>query len=240
MSLIVYVVILLVVVVIVVYCASGTEHFGGVGAEGVPAEGEGVGVPAESPARPITVYFAGPLFNLQELFGNRQLAHSVQRRSGGRYKLILPQKTELQGHHANVKEIRDNDIRHVQDADMVMANINGADLDSGTVVEFMIAKFLDKPALLLRTDFRAMVCDGENVSYYNLMLSNYPRTIFLRIDTLGLLSKKRHNHDVILAQISDEIIRSLDELWLTPPVISGADAECVDRVAPKLLNVPPV
>lgn len=60
------------------------------------------------------------------------------------------------GEGASIKtiDIRNRDIKAVMEADLVFFNFDGTDLDSGTVVEFMIAKMLDIPAVLLRTDCR--------------------------------------------------------------------------------------
>jgi len=38
--------------------------------------------------------------------------------------------------------------------DLALFNFDGPELDLGTVVEFLFAKFADIPALILRMDFR--------------------------------------------------------------------------------------
>ncbi len=52
-------------------------------------------------------------------------------------------------------DIRNVDLKHVMTSDMAIFNFDGANLDSGTVVEFIYAKMLDVPCVLLRTDFRS-------------------------------------------------------------------------------------
>ena len=72
----------------------------------------------------------------------------------------------------------------MMNADIGIFAFDGTELDSGSVVEFMGAKFLDKPCVVYRTDFRGG--SGEESSTmrdvtnernkWNLMVSFYPRT----------------------------------------------------------------
>jgi nucleoside 2-deoxyribosyltransferase len=99
------------------------------------------------------VYFAGELFSAKHLVGNAYLAEAIPAASHGRYLCRLPQDFELRGHHPQL--IRDKDIRSLLECDLALFNFDGPELDSGTVVEFMFAKFADIPCVILRSDFRA-------------------------------------------------------------------------------------
>ena len=111
-------------------------------------------MPGRKPLRKsYTVYFAGELFSSKHLVGNAYLAEAVHERSHGRYLCRLPQDFELRGHHPHF--IRDKDIRSLLECDLALFNFDGPELDSGTVVEFMFAKFADIPCVVLRSDFRA-------------------------------------------------------------------------------------
>src|SRR5205823_113373 len=81
----------------------------------------------------------------------------IEEQSRGRYQLFLPQDQPAQLSH-EAATIRQTDLASVLSADLFLGNFNGADLDSGTVAEFVTAKFADKPAVLLRTDFRTFSC----------------------------------------------------------------------------------
>ena len=98
------------------------------------------------------VYWAGGLFKHGELAGNALLAAAVDKKSGGKYSCGLPQNIE--GRKTHPKDIRDSDIAALIKCDLALFNYDGCELDSGTVVEFMLAKFADIPSVLLRTDFR--------------------------------------------------------------------------------------
>lgn len=75
---------------------------------------------------------------------------------------------------------------------MALFNFDGAELDSGTVVEFVIAKFADIPAVLLRTDFRRG--GDSHRDPWNLMVSDWPRTEKVIIHSMELYQSIRPKH----------------------------------------------
>lgn len=137
--------------------------------------------------RPLKIYFAGDLFDSKDLGGNVMLADAIDELSDGRYQVMLPQNGECEVSVRTSQSIRDADFDLLFHCDVIVANFDGTDLDSGTVVEFCFAKMLDMPAVLLRTDFRnsgdATLPDGDP---WNLMCSHYPRTEVLHINGMVL------------------------------------------------------
>jgi nucleoside 2-deoxyribosyltransferase len=131
---------------------------------------------------PLTIYFAGELFSLKHLVGNALLADAIQRLSSGRYQCIVPQ--DLEQRETTPTAIRDQDLFHVFSCDLGLFHFDGPELDSGTVVEFMVAKMLDIPAVILRSDFRRSGDTSELP--WNLMASGYPRTEVLILDGMSL------------------------------------------------------
>ena len=120
-----------------------------------------------------TVYFAGEMFNAKHLVGNAYLTEAIYEKSHGRFQCIMPQNLDTTGMPA--RAIRDQNIKTLLDADLAIFNYDGPDLDSGTVIEFLFAKFADIPAVLLRTDVRGG--GGEHRTQpWNLMSNFYPRT----------------------------------------------------------------
>ena len=99
-----------------------------------------------------SIYFGGELFSTKHLLGNVALADAIRRRSGGRFQSLLPQVLEQRD--TTAQAIRDQDIRALLACDLGIFHYDGPELDAGTVVEFMFAKFADIPSVLLRTDFR--------------------------------------------------------------------------------------
>ena len=137
-------------------------------------------------ARPLKIYFAGDLFDSKDLGGNLMLADAIEKVSGNRYKIMLPQDGECEVIERTSQTIRDADFKLLFNCDLLVANFDGPDLDSGTVVEFCFAKMVDMPTVLLRTDFRNSgdntLPDGEP---WNLMCSHFPRTKVVWINAMA-------------------------------------------------------
>ncbi|MBE6356912.1 MAG: hypothetical protein E7058_07345 [Lentisphaerae bacterium] len=142
--------------------------------------------------RVLKVYFAGDLFDSKDLGGNVMLASAMEKVSGGRYQVILPQDGECEIVNRTSQSIRDCDFLQLFQSDLIVANFDGHDLDSGTVTEFCFAKMVDIPAVLLRTDFRfsgdGTLPDGDP---WNLMCSHYPRTEVRHINGMKLYHECR-------------------------------------------------
>lgn len=129
-----------------------------------------------------TVYFASELFSLKHLVGNAYLAEAIYEKSHGKYLCVLPQNIEQR--RTTAHSIRDVDIRTLLACDLALFNYDGSELDSGTVIEFMFAKFADIPSVILRSDFRN---GGDQAGDpWNLMSSFYPRTANVVVNSIGL------------------------------------------------------
>jgi nucleoside 2-deoxyribosyltransferase len=133
---------------------------------------------------PYTVYSAGGLFTQDELTTNILLKEAVWKLSSGKYQLFLPQSRELQELNRPDVEayIRNTDLLEVVKADIILARFDGLELDSGTVVEFAMAKCLGKPTVILRSDFRRVSFAGL-CEPYNLMVKNWPRTVEVQLNS---------------------------------------------------------
>ena len=133
---------------------------------------------------PYTVYSAGGLFTQDELATNVLIKDAVWRLSNGKFQLVLPQSRELRElDRLDVEAyIRNDDLLEVVKADIVLARFDGLELDSGTVVEFAMAKCLGKPTVILRCDFRRLSCTSLSEPY-NLMAKNWPRTVDIHLNS---------------------------------------------------------
>lgn len=156
------------------------------------------------------VYFAGALFSFQEIVGNAVLAAAIDKESEGRYVCILPQNYE-QDH---TQSVRDQDLRLVKSCDALIANANGLDLDSGTVVEFMTAIMYEKPALVLRTDFRGFICGpGDNDQQFNPMIGNFPGAKYINIDAMAIYKSNGNSSSAMTSEIARSVVAGLDSLF---------------------------
>ncbi|ETI29429.1 hypothetical protein G647_01882 [Cladophialophora carrionii CBS 160.54] len=142
--------------------------------------------PFSTPPTSYTYYHAGPLFTIAELHTNALLAQAIQSISSGKFIPILPQ--DLEQRDLSAHAIRDEDLRALLSCDLALFTYDGAELDAGTVVEYMVAKMADVPSVILRTDFRGAGDQGqsgtETGDAWNLMSSNWPRTVTLSVNSM--------------------------------------------------------
>lgn len=163
-----------------------------------------------------TLYFAGDLFDHKHLVGNALLAASIYSNSGGEIEPVVPQDHEQTDCRA--VQIRNQDLAMILESDLALFNFDGTDLDSGTVVEFMFAKFINLPSVLLRTDFRNAGDGLKDGDPWNLMATGYPRTVNVILNSMvGYQStvKKLKRLDLELENFIDpiagQVIRAFEE-----------------------------
>jgi len=182
---------------------------------------------------PYTVYSAGGLFTQDELATNILIKEAVWRLSNGKFQLFLPQSRELRELDRPDVEayLRNVDLLEVVKADIILARFDGLELDSGTVVEFAMAKSLGKPTVILRCDFRRLSGTGWSEPY-NLMVKNWPRTVEVHLHSYviwaSLFAEERQapgDSDTFQATMKAELgtaQKSVDEI--AKQVIAGMES----------------
>ncbi len=133
------------------------------------------------------IYLAGPLFTAAEYRWNEDLAMKLEEIFN--HEVFLPQKMVPDAlkdpslSHLDMGEIIYLEcIGGIGCCDVVVANMDGADPDSGTCFECGYAVMAGKPVFLYRTDFRAVSDAGDNP--VNSMLSQCGTWIELKYDDL--------------------------------------------------------
>jgi nucleoside 2-deoxyribosyltransferase len=117
------------------------------------------------------IYFAGPLFSKAEKDFNKSLANKLI--SYG-HEVFLPQDSEQQ--QSSCRQIFVSDITGIDWSDIIIANMDGSDPDSGTCFECGYA-YGKKPIIVFRTDFRKISeqqelnRDLDKKNIVNLMLT---------------------------------------------------------------------
>ena len=164
--------------------------------------------------KPLSVYLAGDLWTHKDLVGIALLADYIKKVSRGRYECVLPQDLEVPVNRG--VDIRNVDLKHVMTSDMAIFNCDGSNLDAGTVVEFIYAKLLDVPCVLLRTDFRAAGEGNEDQDPWNLMATHWPRSKVLRLNGMAeyqgakVPGSLRGGIDKMYRKLAAQIVESLD------------------------------
>lgn len=172
-----------------------------------------------------SIYFAGDIFDHKHLVGNALLASYIDRLSDGKYHCALPQDHEQSANRRVT--IRNQDLRMVIESDLGLFNFDGADLDSGTVVEFMIAKQLDIPSVLFRSDFRHAGDQNAEGDNWNLMCSNYPRTETVRVNGMEVYQQAEGDDlsqrlESLYTSLARQLISALDTARAQPPIADSA------------------
>jgi len=174
--------------------------------------------------KPFTVYLAGDLWTHKDLIGNALLGEYIKKVSKGRYECVLPQDLEEPVHRT--VDIRNLDLKHVMTCDMAIFNFDGANLDAGTVVEFMYAKMLDVPCLILRTDFRSAGEGGQDQDPWNLMATHWPRTQVLKLHGMVDYQTSKVAKNLgktilnLYRKMASQIIEGLDRARLEKPLVT--------------------
>lgn len=145
-----------------------------------------------------TIYLAGPLFTQAERLWNRRLADLLQRELG--CAMILPQDFPVPGgldedlHHREIFRLC---IDALDACDLVVAILDGPDVDSGTAFEVGYAYARGKPIIGVRTDFRRQQERGTN-----LMLSRSCHAFVQCVDF-------HHDAGVLARQVLREVRKLL-------------------------------
>ncbi len=127
------------------------------------------------------IYLAGSLFSLREIWGNAVTRDAVN--LAGKYQIHAPQDF-LKG--GTPKSLRDQCIKNLLACDGVIVQFDGTELDSGTVVEFVLAKMAGIPCVALRSDLR-VAGDQNGGDPWNLMCSFWPNVVTLKLDAAALV-----------------------------------------------------
>ncbi|MFK7886894.1 MAG: nucleoside 2-deoxyribosyltransferase [Gammaproteobacteria bacterium] len=174
----------------------------------------------------LSIYFAGDIFDHKDLVGNALLARHIETASQQRYRCVLPQNLEQASNRAVA--IRNQDLLQVMHCDLALFNFDGDDLDSGTVVEFMLAKMLDIPSLIVRSDFRSAGDQNKDGDDWNLMVSFYPRARKFQFNAMAWF-QEGHNDgddpmttlDGLYEPMSRDVVRELDAVCAEPSLLGG-------------------
>jgi len=98
-----------------------------------------------------SIYIAGPLFTE----GEKYFLEKVERVCANMgFKTYLPHRDVNQ--KLDSKIVFEHDLSLLKDIDLVIAVLDGADVDSGTAFEIGYCLANNKPIIGIRTDYRAM------------------------------------------------------------------------------------
>ena len=108
---------------------------------------------------PLKIFISAPLFTVAEREFNRKLAEGL---TAAGYAVLLPQD-RCKPVHGDLEAVFQQCLSDLDDADLIVAVLDGPDVDSGTSFEVGYAFAKNKPVIGIRTDFRTSQGDGPNV-----------------------------------------------------------------------------
>ena len=128
-----------------------------------------------------TVYLAAPLFSQAELDFNHKLKDVIEKVG---MNVFLPQEDSNDtGDERNRQQIIfSKNLAAIEKSDILVAVLDGVDIDSGTAWEIGYAYAQGKPVFGLRTDFRTLGIEGT----VNLMIE---RSLVLCLSVSELLDR---------------------------------------------------
>ncbi len=130
-----------------------------------------------------TVYLAAPLFSEAERDFNRKLRDEIKKAG---FSVFLPQEDSNNVKGEKRQEIIFNkNLNAIENSDIIVAVVDGTDIDSGTAWEIGYASAKGKPVIGLRTDFRTLGIEGR----VNLMIE---RSVILCTSIQELLNRLKH------------------------------------------------
>ncbi len=117
----------------------------------------------------IKIYFSAPLFTQAELSYNLRLAALLSEKHraskwGEKFELsfVIPQLSIQESKTITPSDIAKNDLQLCDISDGGIFLVDLADVDSGCAVEYAYMRYaLNKPTLLIRTDFRSAEIDSK-------------------------------------------------------------------------------
>lgn len=114
--------------------------------------------------RGIKVYIAGPLFSVAEREFNKRLVDFLKTHVDN-CEVTLPQEfaSTVAGKPGFLDLVFNHSLKSILESDVVIAILEGPDVDAGTCVEIGYAHANGKPIVGLRTDFRASEDKGVNL-----------------------------------------------------------------------------
>jgi nucleoside 2-deoxyribosyltransferase len=172
---------------------------------------------------PKKLYCAGVMSTLAARRHNTTLAKAIEEVSHGKYACVLPQDLHIEGkgHKQFNEAARNACLKAIFDTDGIVVNLDGKQPGTGTVVEFIVSRCLNKPAVLFKTDTKYKKDDTSPklTNYepsFSLMLNHYPNTAAVRVSTDELYKRYKADNSLLPEyELAKQIVAALDQLDFT-------------------------
>lgn len=152
------------------------------------------------------IYFASPLFTEMEQSYNAHVVKRLREEFADSVEIYLPQENAAindKSNYANSIQIAEGDNAYLEEADVLIAILDGVTIDAGVASEIGYFYSMNKPIIGLYSDIRQGLHDNQAKIKALDELAESPFS-YINLYTVGLV-KKRGN----LVRSTEEMIKEL-------------------------------
>lgn len=157
--------------------------------------------------QPKKIYFASPLFTEMEQSYNAQVVKQLRTQFGDQIAIYLPQENAAindKSNYANSIQIADGDNVYLEDADVLIAILDGVTIDAGVASEIGYFYSMNKPIIGLYSDIRQGLHNNQEKVKALDEIAESPFS-YINLYTVGLVKKRG-----TLVRNTEEMIKTLN------------------------------
>ena len=148
-------------------------------------------------------YLANGLFSLGDRYVNEQLAKAI-REAVPEITLYVPQENDAindKTAYADSKSIAEADLSKLQESDVLIAVLDGVEIDSGVAAEIGAFSMLNRPIVGLFTDVRQQGRDNEKKIHALIEEGVENQFVYRNLFVVGLIKR----NGVIVSSIEEAV-----------------------------------
>lgn len=138
------------------------------------------------------IYFASPLFTEMEQSYNAQVVKKLREQFADSVEIYLPQENDAindKSNYANSIQIAEGDNAYLEEADILIAILDGVTIDAGVASEIGYFYSMNKPIIGLYSDIRQGLHNNQAKIHALDELAESPFS-YINLYTVGLVKKR--------------------------------------------------
>ena len=153
-------------------------------------------------------YLANGLFSLSDRMFNKYLADLLRKKIKN-LDLFVPQEQEIndKSSYANSEMIAELDTNKLLESDILIAVIDGVEIDAGVATEIGVFYNTGKPIVALYTDVRKQGRDNNKKIEALIADGNENQFMYRNLYTVGIIKKRGTIVDTV-----DELIEEIEKI----------------------------
>lgn len=138
------------------------------------------------------IYFASPLFTEMEQLYNAQVVKQLRDTYGDKVEIYLPQENDAindKSNYANSIQIAEGDNHYLEEADILIAVLDGVTIDAGVASEIGYFYSMNKPIIGVYSDIRQGLNNNQAKVDALDEVAESPFS-YINLYTVGLVKKR--------------------------------------------------